>query len=110
MGPTRPNPYCRSRVTPGTSATMASRVPVRTLKRVDLPTLGRPTSAMTGSTFLPGRYWRGDGAGSAAGADSADGADSAGAGSAAGCAGAAGFATGSDGDGGPRRCSEAGTP
>src|SRR5688572_2515735 len=30
---------------------MASRVPVNTLKSVDLPTLGRPTSAMTGSTF-----------------------------------------------------------
>src|SRR5580765_1222432 len=50
MGPRRPNPYCRSRVTPGTSATMASRVPVNTLKSVDLPTLGRPTRAMTGST------------------------------------------------------------
>ena len=48
-GPSRPKPYCRSRVSPGTSATMASRVPVSTLNRVDLPTFGRPTSAMTGS-------------------------------------------------------------
>src|SRR5215468_2249988 len=48
-GPTRPNPYWRSRVSPGTSATMASRVPVSTLNSVDLPTLGRPTRAMTGN-------------------------------------------------------------
>ena len=45
----RPKPYLRSRVTPGTSATSASRVAVSTLKTVDLPTLGRPTMAMTGS-------------------------------------------------------------
>src|ERR1700686_222160 len=37
------------------SATMASRVFVRTLNRVDLPTLGRPTRAMTGSTTLAAR-------------------------------------------------------
>src|SRR6185312_5029438 len=49
MGPTRPKPYWRSRVRPAISATMASRVPVRTLNNVDLPTLGRPTRAMTGS-------------------------------------------------------------
>ena len=48
-GPRRAKPYWRSRVSPGTSATMASRVPVSTLNSVDLPTLGRPTSAMTGS-------------------------------------------------------------
>lgn len=38
---------------------MASRVPVRTLKSVDLPTFGRPTSAMTGSisgASLRGRH------------------------------------------------------
>ena len=29
---------------PGTAVTMARRVPVRRLKRVDFPTLGRPTS------------------------------------------------------------------
>src|SRR5690554_1374111 len=34
-----------SRVTPGTSATMASRRPTRRLNRLDLPTLGRPTMA-----------------------------------------------------------------
>src|ERR1051325_6881601 len=35
----------RSRVTPGWSWTMAWRFPTRRLKRVDLPTLGRPTMA-----------------------------------------------------------------
>src|SRR5438045_4174127 len=50
MGPRRPNPYWRSRVTPGTSATIASRVRVNRLNSVDLPTLGRPTSATMGST------------------------------------------------------------
>src|SRR5512132_779435 len=65
---------------------MASRVPVRTLKRVDLPTLGRPTSAMTGNTtFLTGRYWGGVSAGVSAG----------------------GFSTGSDGDGGACRAERA---
>src|SRR5579863_3549371 len=49
MGPRRPKPYWRSRVRPGTSATIASRVPVSTLNSVDLPTLGRPTSATMGS-------------------------------------------------------------
>ena len=33
-----------SRVVPATGATMDRRVPVMRLKRVDLPTLGRPTS------------------------------------------------------------------
>ena len=51
-GPTRPYPYWRSRVTPGTSATMASRVLVSVLKSVDLPTLGRPTRATIGSMGL----------------------------------------------------------
>jgi hypothetical protein len=34
---------------PGSSPTMERRDPVRRLKRVDLPTLGRPTMAKTGS-------------------------------------------------------------
>src|SRR5580700_6117201 len=45
----RANPYCRSRVSPGRSATNASRVPVMALNRVDLPTFGRPINATTGS-------------------------------------------------------------
>src|SRR5688500_4619829 len=40
-------PYSRSRVVPGRSSTIASRSPTRRLKRVDLPTLGRPTTATT---------------------------------------------------------------
>src|SRR6185312_3656833 len=47
--PLRYTPYWRSRVSPGRSCTSASRVRVSTLKSVDLPTLGRPTSATTGS-------------------------------------------------------------
>src|ERR1700710_2336311 len=43
----------RSRVTPGTSCTTASRRPSTRLTRVDLPTLGRPTIATTGSGPLP---------------------------------------------------------
>src|SRR2546430_2308057 len=39
----------RSRVTPGMSWTMLIRFPTRALSRLDLPTLGRPTIAMTGS-------------------------------------------------------------
>src|SRR6516165_11417300 len=54
-GPSLPKPYWRSRVSPGTSATMASRVPVSTLNSVDLPTFGRPTSAMTGNMAAPAR-------------------------------------------------------
>ena len=42
----RAMPYWRSRVSPGMSATNASRVDVRRLKSVDLPTFGRPTSAI----------------------------------------------------------------
>jgi len=42
--------YCRSRVTPGTSSTMARRLPTIRLNSVDFPTLGRPTSATSGST------------------------------------------------------------
>src|SRR5919106_2956475 len=38
----------RSRVTPGVSSTIARRRPVIRLKRVDLPTLGRPTMATVG--------------------------------------------------------------
>ena len=41
-------PYLRSRVSPGKSATSASRVWVKRLNKVDLPTFGRPTSATTG--------------------------------------------------------------
>src|SRR6056297_3231861 len=39
----------RSRVTPGWSATSASRVRVSALKSVDLPTLGRPAITTIGS-------------------------------------------------------------
>src|SRR5579864_6500473 len=39
----------RSRVMPGSSVTIERRVPVRRLKSVDLPTLGRPTITMDGS-------------------------------------------------------------
>src|SRR5258705_12073597 len=49
----RTGAYRQSRVTPGTSSTIALRAPIRRLKSVDLPTLGRPTIATTGS--LPGR-------------------------------------------------------
>jgi hypothetical protein len=38
----------RSRVMPGSLVTMERRVPVRRLKSVDLPTLGRPTMTMDG--------------------------------------------------------------
>src|ERR1700756_209113 len=34
---------------PGSSPTMALRAPTRRLKRVDLPTLGRPTIAIVGA-------------------------------------------------------------
>src|SRR5258706_2063129 len=43
-----PSPYCRSRVTPGSSATIAARLRVRQLNNVDLPTFGRPTNTTTG--------------------------------------------------------------
>src|SRR6266853_4248567 len=39
----------RSRVMPGSLVTMERRVPVNRLKRVDLPTLGRPTITSDGS-------------------------------------------------------------
>src|SRR5690606_39383009 len=45
----RRSPYWRSRVRPGMSATSASRLLVRRLNNVDLPTLGRPTRAITGT-------------------------------------------------------------
>ena len=58
--PTRPLPYWRSRVRPGSSATRASRLRVNALNSVDLPTLGRPTRTMTG--FIDQRLGcRGDG-------------------------------------------------
>src|SRR5579862_8397703 len=40
----------RSRVMPGSSPTMERREPVSRLKRVDLPTFGRPTMAKTGAS------------------------------------------------------------
>src|ERR1035441_3214 len=40
----------RSRVMPGSSPTIARRCPVIRLKRVDLPTLGRPTMTTVGVT------------------------------------------------------------
>ena len=43
------SPSRRSRVTPGRSSTSASRFPTRRLNNVDLPTLGRPMMATTGS-------------------------------------------------------------
>ena len=42
----------RSRVMPGSSPTMERREPVRRLKSVDLPTLGRPQMAMSGRRRL----------------------------------------------------------
>src|SRR6266446_6068046 len=42
----------RSRVIPGSLVTMARRVPVRRLKSVDLPTLGRPTITRDGSFLV----------------------------------------------------------
>ena len=42
--------FLGSRVVPGCSCTTARRSPIRRLKRVDLPTLGRPTSATIGMT------------------------------------------------------------
>src|SRR5579863_4103438 len=44
----------RSRVMPGSSPTMERRLPVRRLKSVDLPTLGRPTIAIRGKAAAPG--------------------------------------------------------
>src|SRR5579883_3506501 len=41
----------RSRVIPGSSPTMALRCPVIRLKRVDLPTFGRPTITTVGVSF-----------------------------------------------------------
>ena len=48
----RPSPYFLSRVTPGISATRASQLFVSRLNKVDLPTLGRPTIAITGNIFV----------------------------------------------------------
>src|SRR5688572_15998277 len=36
----------RSRVIPGSAVTIDRRLPIRRLKRVDFPTLGRPTTAI----------------------------------------------------------------
>ncbi len=44
----------RSRVMPGSLVTMERRVPVRRLKRVDLPTLGRPTMTIEGCADCAG--------------------------------------------------------
>src|SRR5262249_40130312 len=44
-------PYKRSRVMPGSSPTIDLRLPIKRLKRVLLPTLGRPTIASTGMRF-----------------------------------------------------------
>jgi hypothetical protein len=44
-------PCMRSRVIPGSSPTMARRWPVMRLKRVDLPTFGRPTMTTVGMGF-----------------------------------------------------------
>src|ERR1700736_5475221 len=46
----------RSRVMPGSSVTIARRVPVRRLKSVDLPTLGRPTITRDGSFSAMDRF------------------------------------------------------
>src|SRR5688572_33164567 len=51
-------PYSRSRVVPGRSSTIASRSPTSRLKRVDLPTLGRPTTATTARGTLGGERFR----------------------------------------------------
>ena len=42
------SPKMRSRVTPGVSSTIDSRLPTILLKSVDLPTFGLPTTAITG--------------------------------------------------------------
>ena len=48
--------YMRSRVTPGISSTIATRWPAILLKKVDLPTLGRPTMATSGLVFILSPY------------------------------------------------------
>src|SRR6185437_11164578 len=45
----------RSRVIPGSSPTIDRRLFVNRLNNVDLPTLGRPTIATSGSASAPGR-------------------------------------------------------
>ena len=42
----------RSRVTPGSSCTMAMRLPAILLKMADFPTLGLPTMAMVGTCCM----------------------------------------------------------
>src|SRR4029077_8521895 len=56
----------RSRVMPGSLVTMARRVPVKRLKSVDLPTLGRPTMTSDGRRSGIG-FWAGRTKGAAAG-------------------------------------------
>src|SRR5438876_12334760 len=47
----------RSRVVPGKSSTTATRSPIIRLKKVDLPTFGRPTTATSGFIIdLPTLY------------------------------------------------------
>src|SRR4051794_31157639 len=53
-GPSLASPSRRSRVTPGRSSTSASFWPTRRLKRVDLPTFGRPTMATVAVMAPPG--------------------------------------------------------
>ena len=45
--------YTRSRVTPGVSSTIDIRLPAILLKNVDLPTLGRPTTATIWCFWIP---------------------------------------------------------
>src|SRR5437868_7381673 len=46
----------RSRVMPGSSPTIDRRSPIRRLNKVDLPTLGRPTIATSGSPLFCRRF------------------------------------------------------
>src|SRR5437870_4368753 len=50
-------PYMRSRVMPGSSVTMDRRCPIIRLNRVDLPTFGRPITAIRGR----GEFMKGSG-------------------------------------------------
>src|SRR5690606_2275249 len=71
------SPSRRSRVTPGRSSTRAMRRPTSRLNSVDLPTLGRPTMAMTDMTGSERADYCGGGGtgkGSARGADEVEGA------------------------------------
>src|SRR5262249_7611494 len=48
----------RSRVMPGSSVTMERRCPIRRLNNVDLPTLGRPTIAISGSASIVKTFFK----------------------------------------------------